>query len=206
MDLASQEIRTGNWAGGLDLTQLASTAAKAFTPNMTAMLHMVNALGYARKHDAAQCHRSIEAATDAYQPDSLANDPPWLRYFTAVALDGDLIKARYDLVLGDAEVDDRAADRLAVIELLSTNFTQIPPERPRGKAITATRLATLLYQEGEHDTAQHMAEEAITLAEHIHSTRLATDLQILLNTLPPGTNPDTHDLRHRLSTTLTDMT
>jgi len=206
MDLASQEIQTGNWSGGLDLTQLASTATSAFTPNMTAALHMVNALGYARKHDAAQCHRHIEAATDTYQPDSLANDPPWMQYLTPATLEGGLTKARYDLALGDAEVSDRAADRRAVIERLSTVFTQLPPERTRNKAITATRLATLLYQDREHDAAQHMAEEAITLADHIHSTRLATDLQILLNTLPPATNPDTHDLRHRLSTTLTDMT
>ena len=204
--LALQEIRTGNWAGGLDLTQLAFTATNALTPNTIAKLHIVNALGYARKQDAAECRRSIGAATDTYRPESLANDPPWMQYFTPAQLEEDLTNVMCDLVLGDPEIGDHAARRRTVIERLSTAFTQYPPERARNKAITATRLATLLYQEGEHDTAQHMAEEAITLADHIHSTRLVTDLQILLNTLPPGTNPDTHDLRHRLSTTLTDMT
>jgi hypothetical protein len=204
--MASQEIHIGNWAGGLDLTQLAFTATNALTPNTRAMVHTVNAVGYARKQDAAQCHRCIEAATDAYRPESLANDPPWMQYLTPAQHEENLANVMCDLVLGDPEIGDHAARRRTVIERLSTAFTQYPPERTHGKAITATRLATLLYQEGEHDTAQHMAEEAIILAEHIHSTRLATDLQILLNTLPPGTNPDTHDLRHRLSTTLTDMT
>jgi len=203
MHLALQEIHTGNWIGGVELTQLASTASEAFTPNMMARLHTVNALGYAGKQDTAQCHRSIEAATNTYQPDSLANDPPWLQYFTPVTLEGDLIKARYNLALGAAEVGDRAADRLAVIERLSTVFTQIPPERARNKAITATRLATLLYQDSEQDAAQQMAEQAISLAEHIHSARLATDLHVLLETMPAGTGHD--DLRHRLSAVLTEM-
>jgi transcriptional regulator with XRE-family HTH domain len=206
MHLALQEIHTGNWIGGLELTQLASTAAEAFTPNMMARLHTVNALGYARKHDAAQCHRSIEAATNTYQPDSLVNDPPWLQYFTPITLEGDLIKARYDLALGDAEVGDHTADRLVVIERLSTVFTQIPPERARAKAMTATRLATLLYQEGEHRAAQQTAEEAISLAEHIQSARLAADLQVLLQTMPPGNGRDGQDLHHRLSAVLTEMT
>jgi len=204
--MASQEIHIGNWVGGLDLTQLAFTATNALTPNTKAMVHTVNAVGYARKQDATQCHRSLEAATEAYRPESLANDPLWMQYLTPVQHEENLTNVLCDLVLGDPEIGNLAAHRRTVIERLSTAFTQYPPERAHGKAITATRLATLLYRDGEHDTAQHMAEEAITLAEHIHSTRLATDLRVLLQTLPPGTDPDTHDLRHRLSTTLTEMT
>lgn len=206
--LALQEIHTGNWAGGLELTQLASTATDAFTPNAMAMLYTVKALGCASKQDAAQCHRCIGAATDTYRPDSLANDPPWIRYFTPATLEGDLTKAMCDLVLGDADVGDRAVHRLALIERLSTVFTQYPSERARGKASTATRLATLLYLEGEQRAAYQMADEAISLAGQIRSTRLAADLRVLLRTMPPGNGFDDHglDLRHRLSTTLTEMT
>lgn len=50
--LARQEIYIGNWAAGLDLTQLAFTATEALTPNAIAMLHTVKALAYARKLDA----------------------------------------------------------------------------------------------------------------------------------------------------------
>lgn len=193
---------------GLELTQLASTATDAFTPNAMAMLHTVNALGYARKQDAAQCHRCIGAATNAYRPDSLANDPPWIQYFTPAKLEGDLANAMCDLVLGDADVGDHAAHRLAVIERLSAAFTQHPPEQAHGKAITATRLATLLYLEGEQRAAYQMADEAISIAGQIRSTRLAADLRVLLRTVPPGNGFDDHglDLRHRLSTTLTEMT
>ncbi|MBV9161067.1 MAG: helix-turn-helix domain-containing protein [Pseudonocardiales bacterium] len=206
--LALQEIHTGNWVEGLELTQLASTATDAFTPNAMAMLHTVKAFGYARKQDAAQCHRCIGAAIDTYQPDLLANDPPWIRYFTPAKLEGDLANAMYDLVLGDADVADRATHRLALVDHLSTAFTQYPPERARSKAITATRLATLLCLEGEQHAACQMADEAISLAGQIRSARLVADLRVLLRTVPPGSGFDDHglDLHHRLSTVLTEMT
>jgi transcriptional regulator with XRE-family HTH domain len=207
--LARQEIHTGNWAGGLELTQLASTATDAFTTNATAMLHTVRAFGYARKGDAAQCRRCIGAATDTYQPDSIANDPSWIRYFTPAQLEGDLANALCDLVVGGTDVPDQAAHRIALIERLFTAFQQYPPDRARSKAITATRLATLLYLEGEQRIGHQMADDAISLAGQIRSARLAAHFRVLMRTVPPG-HGDDHDhgldLRHRLSTVLAEMT
>ena len=205
--LARQEIHTGNWAGGLDLAELASTATDAFTPNATAMLHTVNAFGYAGKGDAAQCRQFIGAAVDTYQPDSLANDPSWIRYFTPAQLEGDLANALCDLVVGGADVPAQTAHRIALIERLSTAFQQYPIDRARSKAITATRLATLLYLEGEQRIGHQLAHEAISLAGQIRSARLATHLHVLMQTVPPGHGLDDHgiDLRHRLSTVLAEI-
>ncbi|MGH3975170.1 MAG: helix-turn-helix transcriptional regulator, partial [Pseudonocardiaceae bacterium] len=202
--LARQEIHTGNWKNGLELAQLASTATDAFTPNAIAMLHTVKAFGYARKQDAAQCRRHIGAAIDTYQPDSTADDPSWIRYFTPAQLEGDLANAMCDLILGDADVPNQAAHRIALIERLSTTFRQYPPDRARSKAITAARLATLLYQEGEQRIGRQMADEAISLAGQMRSARLVSHLQVLMPTLPPGHNDD-DDLRHRLSGALAEM-
>jgi len=74
--LARQEIRRGNWAAGLELTQLTLTAGDALTPNAIADLHIVNAFAYARKRDTAQCRRCMGAATDIYRPESISSDPP----------------------------------------------------------------------------------------------------------------------------------
>lgn len=206
--LARQEIHTGNWAGGLELTQLASTATEVFTPNAIAILHTVKAFGYAGKGDAAQCRRYIGAATDTYQPDSIADDPSWIHYFTPAQLEGDLANAMCDLVLGGADVPGQATHRIALMELLTTTFRQFPPNRARSKAITATRLATLLYLEGEQRIGHQMADEAISFAGQIRSARLATHLRVLMQTVPPGHGLDDHglDLRHRLSGVLAELT
>ncbi|MGQ0779400.1 MAG: helix-turn-helix domain-containing protein [Pseudonocardiales bacterium] len=206
--LARQEIYIGNWAGGLELTQLAFTAHNALTPNEIADLHTVNALAYARKRDIANCLQYTGNALDTYRPDSISNDPPWLDYFTPAQLERDLAFARYDLLLGGADVGDRAAHRLALIECFSTAFRQYPVDRVRSKAIIAAKLATLLYREGEQRLAHQMSENAITLAGEVRSTRLANDLRVLLRALPPAdhSNEYNRDLRQRLSVVLIDMT
>jgi hypothetical protein len=204
--LARQEIYIGNWAAGLDLTQLAFTATEALTPNAIAMLHTVKALAYARKLDAAQCRQCLGTAIDAYQPGSVAKDPPWIRYFTPAKLEGDLANAMYELSLGGADVGDRTAYRLDLVERLSTAFQRYSPDRARSKAITATRLATLLYLEGEQRTAHQMADEAISLVGQVRSARLADDLRVLLRTTPSGDGDGPRDLRHRVPAVLTEMT
>lgn len=205
--LARQEIQVGNWAGGLELIQLALTAGDTLTPNAVADLHIVKARAYARQPNTAKCRQHIGAAADTYLPESVSTGPPWLRYFTPAKLEGDLANARYDLLLGDAAVGDRTAERLALIDSLSTSFRQYPADRVRSKAITATRLATLLYLEGEQHAAYQKAEDAISLAGQVRSARLADDLRVLLRALPSGdrADEDARDLRHRLSTVLAEM-
>lgn len=206
--LARQEIHIGNWAGGLELTQLAFTANNALTSNEIADLHTVNALAYARKLDTANCLRSTDTAIDTYRSDSISEDPPWLSYFTPAQLERDLAFARYDLLLGGADVGDRATHRLALIECFSTALRLYPVDRVRSKAIIAAKLGTLLYLEGEQHLAHRMAEDAIALAGQVRSARLADDLRELLRTLPPADHTDEYnrELRQRLSGVLTDMT
>lgn len=206
-DLARQEIYIGNWADGLELIQLALTANEALTPNIVADLNTVKALAYARKRDTAQCHRYIGAALDTYQTDSVSADPPWLSYLTPALFEGELANARYSLLLGGADIGDPGAERLALIENLSTALRQLPTDRTRYQAILAVRIATLLYQEGEQHTAHQMAEDTITLAGQVRSTRLADDLRVLLRTLPIGDSADDYarDLHQRLSLVLTEM-
>lgn len=182
--LARQEIRQGNWAAGLELTQLALIAGDALTPNAIADLHIVNAFAYARKRDTVQCRRCMGAATDIYRPDSISSDPPWLRSFTPALVERELTYVMCDLVLGGADVGDGTAHRLALIERFSTAFHQCPPDRTLSKASIAARLATLLYLEGEQHTAHQKANEAVSLAEQVRSARLTDDLRVLLRALP----------------------
>ncbi|MGH4017590.1 MAG: helix-turn-helix domain-containing protein, partial [Pseudonocardiaceae bacterium] len=201
--LARREIYRGNWAGGLELTQLAFTAGDALTPNAVVDLHTVNALACARKRDTAQCRRHMGAATDAYRPDSASNDPFWLN-FTSAQLERDLAFARYDLVVGGA-VGENTAERVALIEGITSAFRQYPADWVLFKAIIAARLATLFCLEGEQHVAHQRVEDAIALAGQVRSARLADDLRVLLRVLRPGGSADEYarDLRQRLSAVLT---
>ncbi|HEU0129351.1 MAG TPA: hypothetical protein VFQ48_12205, partial [Pseudonocardiaceae bacterium] len=206
--LARQEIYLGHWPAGLELTQLAFTASDALTPNALADLHTVKALAYARKQDTAACLRCLGLATDTYRPDSISDEPIWLLDFTPARFERNLAFTRYYLLLGNADVSDRAGHRTALIESFSRAFRQYPPDAALNKAIIATRLATLLYQEGEQHTAHQTAEDVIALAGQVRSALLADDLRVLLGALRAGqsTDGDARDLRHRLSTVLTDLT
>ena len=205
--LACREIHVGHWARGLEFTQLALTAGDALTPNGLAYLHAVKALAYARKHDTATCLRYIGTATDPYQPDSVSTGPAWLGFLTPARFQGLLTKAKYDLLLGGADVGDHTAHRLDLIDHLSTAFHQYPAGRVHPKALTATRLATLLYLDGEQRGGHQMVEETITLAGRVRSARLADELRVLLKAMPTGEKTDdyTRDLRQRLALVLTEM-
>jgi hypothetical protein len=203
--LARREIYADNWAGGLELIQLAFTAGNALSPNAIADLHTVSALAYARKQDGTQCHRYIGAAVDAHRPDSVSDDPFWLN-FTPAQLERDSTFAGYDLVVRGA-VSDHTTERLALIEGLSRAFHQYPMDWVLFKAIIATRQASLLYLEGEQRLAHQRTEDAMTLAGQVRSARLADDLRVLLRVLPNGNSADEHvrDLRQRLSLVFTEM-
>lgn len=189
---------------------LVTTEARALCHARTvrADLHIVKARAYARKQDIAGCRRCVGAATDTYRPDSVSNDPPWLSYLTPTQLQGDLANVRYDLLLGGADVGDCGAERAALIEAFSATFHQFPADRARFKAIVATKLATMLYLEGEWRMAQQMAEDALVLAGQVRSARLADDLRVLLRTLPPADRADEHtpELRPRIVAVLAEMT
>jgi len=204
--LARREIYTDNWAGGLELIQLAFTAGDALSPNAVADLHTVSALAYARKQDDTQCHRYIGAAIDAHRPDSVSDDPFWLN-FTPAQLERDSAFARYDLVVRGA-VSDHTTERLALIEGLSSAFHQYPADWVLFRAIIATRQASLLCLEGEQRLAHQRAEDAIVLAGQVRSALLADDLRVLLRAMPTGDSADDYarDLRQRLSLVLTEMT
>ena len=97
--LARQEIHLSNQDTALALVQLAHTAADVRTPNAVSMLHTVNALAYAKKPDSNQCRCFIQLTMDGYKPESIDNDPPWIRYFTPVKLSGDTANTLFDLLI-----------------------------------------------------------------------------------------------------------
>ncbi|MGH3718887.1 MAG: helix-turn-helix transcriptional regulator [Pseudonocardiaceae bacterium] len=174
--LARQEIHTGNPDAALELVQLAHTAADVLTPNAVSMLHAVKALAYAKKPDSTQCRRFIQLTMDHYKPESIENDPPWLRFFTLAKLNGDTANALFDLLITNLPQRDVRAE---LVTCLSDAVERYPSGRARGKAIAAARLAALLYLGGEPAEANEAARTALTVAENVRSARLGSDLRVL---------------------------
>lgn len=167
---ARQEMYVGNVAGALELVRLARTSAGRLTPAARAMLEVVTAQAYARVPDPAACTRHLRRAEDHYA-DS-AGGPPWIRYFTAAKLDGDVATALYDLG-GGTTSDGSLADRLAAAA------DRYPVARRRSKAIATARLATVLYRQQAPDRAASAGTRALDLAAGVRSARLADDLRAM---------------------------
>lgn len=138
--LARQEIHLGNTDGALELVQLAHIAADTLTPNGVSMLHTVKALAYGKKGDNDQCRRCTELAADSYRPETTADDPPWLQFFTPAKLTGDSANAMFDLLiassplLGQAETTPNTSRaRTDLVERLSETVNGYPHGRPAAK-------------------------------------------------------------------------
>lgn len=184
--LARQEIHLGDTDTALELVQLAHTAADTLTPNAVSMLHTVKALAYGKKGDADQCQRFTELAADCYRPETVADDPPWIQFFTPAKLTGDSANAMFDLLVassplvGHAEATrNTSRARADLVTQLAATVNGYSQGRARSKAIAASRLATLLYLEGAPDDANTTAQTALTLAADVRSARLGSDLRLL---------------------------
>jgi hypothetical protein len=194
---ARQEIHAGNIEGALDLVRLAQTGIDALTPNTISMLHTVKAMAYGRAGDAGAFRRHAQLAQDTHTQDSIADDPAWLQYYTPAKLSGDLAGAQFDLVVAHLMPEhDRPRRTLPpgtsadLADQLTTAVTMYPDQRARSKAITAARLATLLYLERDPTGANDAARTALDLASSVRSARLGSDLQLLARAANTGPRDD----------------
>lgn len=69
--------------------------------------------------------------------------------------------------------------RAELVTRLWDTVERYPQGRARSKAIAATRLAALLYLEGEPAEANKAARTALTIAANVRSARLGSDLRVL---------------------------
>ncbi|WP_157227670.1 hypothetical protein [Nocardia asiatica] len=206
---ARQEIHAGNIDGALDLVRLAQTGVDALTPNTISMLNTVKAMAYGRAGDADAFQRYAQLAQDTYAPDTIADDPAWMHYYTPAKLGGDLAGAQFDLVVthllpeGDrsrkAVPSNASAD---LVDQLAAAVRLYPDQRARSKAITAARLATLLYLERDLTGAKEAARTALDLASGVRSARLGSDLQLLARAANTGPSDDITRTIHTEARTL----
>ncbi|MEY9875727.1 hypothetical protein ABH931_005231 [Streptacidiphilus sp. MAP12-33] len=141
--------------------------------------------------------RSALAAVDA--SDTLFTspwddeEPAWLAYYDAAQHHGDTGHAMRDLAIAGLVPPDQAADRLRTAAAGHSDAYR------RSRAMSVSRLATLLLVTGDSEEAMIVAHQALDDVGQVHSRRAAFDLGEFARIATQRRAPGTAAIRDRIA-------
>jgi hypothetical protein len=194
---ARQAIWCGRPADGLATTEQAFVRADRLTATERAMLHTTQARALAKMGRVQDAVTAIGRADDEFAHADPAVDPVWMRYYDHAQHFGDTGHALFDLAIGHGRFVTDANERLAAaVRGHKDAFI-------RSRAISATKLATLIMATADPAEAAAVGEHALTDAGHLRSRRAVDDLRDLrrLAATHP-TQPEVADLSQHIDTLL----
>ncbi|MEU6341867.1 helix-turn-helix transcriptional regulator [Streptomyces sp. NPDC046977] len=194
--LARQQIWLGNPDRGLTFAELGLARADRLTATEQAMLHTARARAFAKMGEVQQTLSAVGAADDAFGHARAHEDPPWMAYYDAAQHHGDTGHALYDLAL-------LGHDPARAQERLRTAVAGHGDEYVRSRAISGTKLASLLMTTGDPAEAATIGHAALDDAGHLHSRRAADDVRELglMAGRHPG-EPVVAELQQRVNATV----
>ncbi|MEU8512959.1 helix-turn-helix domain-containing protein [Kitasatospora sp. NPDC048722] len=164
---ARQEVHLRRSAEALKLTDQVGGRLPAAA---RAMLAAVRAQAYAVNGDERQVARHLLAAERTYgRVSDLASGPVWTKSITAAKISSDGGFALYLLGTAAGRYDPQVVADLR-------RAAEADTAQVRVRAMATTRLATVLYRQGECAEADHHAARAAELAQAVGSARLASAL------------------------------
>ncbi|WP_123667331.1 helix-turn-helix domain-containing protein [Actinocorallia herbida] len=199
--LARQQVWCNDPDGALTHIDLALITSPKGTITATerAMLHTARARALARRAllgDADSIEgalRAIGDADDAFSHSDPATDPSWMSYYDQAQHVGDTGHALFDLETAPSGGSLGARTRLAEAASLHTDAYA------RSRAISTTKLATLLMLTGDPDEASQVAVSMLPDAGRIKSRRAMSDLAELSRAALPHTRRSAvADLREQI--------
>lgn len=170
--MARQSIWCGNPDAGLTFAELALVRADRITPTQRAMLHTTRARALAKMGRVQDTMAAVGSADDEFDHASPSNDPAWMAYYDHAQHAGDTGHALFDLAIAGRFIHE-ARTRLAIAVDGHTD------RYVRSRAISATKLATLVMTVGDPVEAAHIGQRALTEAGHLRSRRATDDLRDL---------------------------
>jgi hypothetical protein len=196
--MARQAIWCGQPDDGLTYVEMGLVRADRLTSTERAMLHTVRAralakLGPPRAQDALA---AVGAADDAFTDSQPANDPPWMRWYDDAQHHGDTAHALYDVAI-HTQLQTEAVTRFQY------SVVNHQPEYTRSRAISRTKLASLIMAQDDPHEAASIGQLALDDAGTVRSRRAADDLRNLhrLATAHAGM-PEVEALRIRINATV----
>jgi transcriptional regulator with XRE-family HTH domain len=191
--MARQAIWCGDPDRGLTNTELALVRADRLTGTERAMLHTARARALGKLGRTQETLTAVGRADDAFASSNPHEDPPWMTYYDHPQHHGDTGHALFDLAI-HAVPGTEAAPRLAEAVRGHTDAYA------RSRAISGTKLATLLMATGDPLEATATGQRAIDDAGRLRSRRAADDLRELRRLASAhAASPDVADLRERIT-------
>jgi hypothetical protein len=192
--MARQAIWCGDADTGLTFTELALVRSDRLTTTERAMLHTGRARALAKLGDIAGTVAAVGVADDEFGNTRPVNDPPWMAYYDAAQHAGDTGHALWDIAVNGHFVTE-AQHRLG------TAVTGHGDEFARARAISQTKLASLVMAVGDPIEAAIAGTQALAWLGPIRSRRAADDLRDLRRFGRPHDHVvEVAELRQRIGT------
>ncbi|WP_280443386.1 helix-turn-helix domain-containing protein [Nocardia brasiliensis] len=169
---ARQAIWCGDPDGGLISIELALVRADRLSATERAMLNTARARALAKLGRVQEAARAVGRADEEFAHSSPANDPAWMSYYDAAQHAGDTGHALYDLAIQGKFASDARNRLTTAVEGHTDAFV-------RSRAISATKLASLIMAVGNPSEAATIGKHALIDASHLRSRRAADDLREL---------------------------
>lgn len=192
--MARQAIWQGDPDGGLTLVELAMVRADRLTPTERAMLLAARARALAKLARAEDTLTTIGMADEEFSRGEPGEDPVWMRYYDAAQHSGDTGHALFDLAIGGRFASEASARLAAAVAGHTDTYA-------RSRAISATKLASLMMRTGDPCEAATVGIKALTEVESLKSRRAVDDMRELYRFAAPHNNlTEVAELRQRIGT------
>jgi hypothetical protein len=159
---------------GLTYIEMGLVRADRLTNTERAMLNTVRARALAKfgPRRAQEALAAVGAADEAFADSEPSEDPAWMRFYDDAQHNGDTAHALFDVAVST----DLATE---AITRFGYSVNHHGPEYARSRAISRTKLATLVMKQGDPREAAAIGQQALDDAGSVHSRRAADDLRAL---------------------------
>jgi hypothetical protein len=193
--LARQAIWCGQPDDGLTQVESALVRNDRLTATERASLHTLRARALAKLNRPQETLAAVGAADDDFDRTKPAEDPPWMSFYDHAQHQGDTGHALWDVSIRGRPT--QAGQRLAY------SVVHHGPEFARSRAISRTKLASLLMVTGDPRQAAALGHKALDSAGSLRSRRAIDDLWQLSRFAERHPKiKETAELRARITETL----
>ncbi|MEU9015074.1 helix-turn-helix transcriptional regulator [Streptomyces sp. NPDC048479] len=195
--LARQAVWVGEPDEGLTHAEKGLVRSDRLTPTERAMLHTARARAFARMRNVRDTLAAVGQADEAFADRNAAEDPQWMAYYDDAQHAGDTAHALFDLAVFAGQDPGKAGERFwAAVQGHDPAFA-------RSRAISRTKLASLMMATGDPRQAAVIGHDALDEVGRLTSRRAVDDLRQLGRFAGAHAKlSDAIDLRERIAATV----
>ncbi|MGW8889105.1 helix-turn-helix transcriptional regulator [Streptomyces sp. NPDC055749] len=171
--LARQAVWIGAPDDGLTYAEKGLVRSDRLAATEQAMLHTARARAFGKMGNVRDTMAAVGAADEAFARACPGEDLPWMAYYDAAQHNGDTAHALFDLAILAGQDPGRAARRFGTAVQGHTDAYK------RSRAISRTKLASLIMAKGDPRQAAAVGHDALDEVGRLTSRRAADDLRQL---------------------------